>query len=336
MERFEKTTTGITKVISQDALIHLGNVTLNDLSERDMGAVMKHYLLNTLTEQLGHEVKKAQTNINELIETWLSTLNSDITRLNYRHNIDEFIAWLGGRCPLDVKSIDADHYLIHLKNRKLKDGSIRFKIAAVSSFFSFLTRHDVVRQNYFHRIKLPKKQMEIRKESDVPTTEEIHCIEEELYNNLHARGRGSVGKARASQVMLVAISFMTTTANRVGSLPSLRIDTKGYYTCRSKGSNIRGSIQQSTMELMHRFGLDPQTPFKDIKVSAVKKYFELVMTKLYREGKIRKVFTPHSLKHFAAINFWESCKDIYKLKEFLHHKSISTSQIYLASLGLDQ
>ncbi len=336
MERFEKTTTGITKIITQEALIHLGKVTLNDLSERGMEMVSKHYMLNNLTEQLGQEVKKAQTNINELIETWLSTLNSDITRLNYRHNIDEFLTWLGGRCPLDVKSLDADHYLIHLKNRKLRDGSIRFKIAAVSSFFSFLARHDVVRQNYFHRIKLPKKQMEIRKESDVPTTEEIQCIEEELCINLHARGKGSIGKVRASRVMLVAISFMTTTANRVGSLPSLRIDTKGFYTCRSKGSSIRGKMHQSTLELMHRFGFDSHAPFKDVKVPSVKKYFELVMTKLYREGKIRKVFTPHSLKHYAAINFWDSCKDIYKLKEFLHHKSISTSQIYLASLGLDQ
>ena len=325
----------VSKVISQEILKSLNNMSLKDVSDKDLDKIVKNYLLNTFTSQLKDEIKKATTDIVKLKETWLSTLNSESTKKNYKHNVDEFLSWLNQKSPIEVKAIDADNYLIYLKNAKYSEGTIRFKIASASSFFSFLIRHDVVNRNYFYKMKLPERQIEKKQHEDIPTVEDIEIIENELRQNLNATGRGSAGRIRASKIMLVAMSIMKTTANRVGALPHLKIDKNGNYSAKSKGTIATGKILPETISLLNEFDFDKRQPLKSVKVSTIKKYFEIICTKLYKDKKIVKIYSPHNLKHFAAISFWESCKDIYKLKVFLHHKSIATSQIYLSSLNLD-
>lgn len=335
MEQIEQTTTGLVEDTDQDIQMKINGITLQELSEKDMLTVAKNLLLNNLTEELRMEIKKRKTDVSDLLETWLSTLNSSITRMNYRYNIDEFMEWLKGKNPIELRAIDAQNYLIYLKSRKYSDGSIRFKFACVSSFFSFLVRNDVIMQNYFTRVKLPKKQIGVKTNNDIPTDDEVRIFKEELLKNIRSEGRGCAGRIKASKMLLVAIEIMEKSANRVGCLPSMNIDPQGYYTARSKGSVVRGKLDDETKSLIKEMGFDSTIPFRNIKAATIKKYFGIVANKLFREGKLRKAFSPHSLKHYAAVTFWRSCKDINQLREFLHHRSVMTSQIYLSSLNIE-
>lgn len=46
-------------------------------------------------------------------------------------------------------------------------------------------------------------------------------------------------------------------------------------------------------------------------------------------------FSPHTFRHFFAVNFLRHGGDIYKLSRILGHSSIMTTQVYLRSLGIE-
>lgn len=322
--------------ISQEMISMLSQIKLDDLSDADREKVTKNLLMQKMTTQLEAVVKKHQINIEELKQTWLNTLNSEITRKNYSHNLDVFIEWLGNNNIIEAKSLDADEYLVHLKNKYRSDGSIRFIIAAASSFVSFLVRHDILSHNYFHRIKLPARKIEIKSSLDVPTFDEIEAIENELRRGLTTHGRGSAGVIKGSKKLLIAVGIMKTTACRVGALSSLTIDSQGHYSARSKGGYVRGKVPDHIINMIEEMGFDKSAPLKGVKTASLKKYFEIICRRLYQSRKLRKIYAPHSLRHYAAITYWNATKDINLLKKFLNHQSISTSQIYLSSLNIEK
>ena len=94
-------------------------------------------------------------------------------------------------------------------------------------------------------------------------------------------------------------------------------------------------LEDDLLKKIIELGFDESAPFKDLNTGTIKKYFQIVCKRLFIEGKIRKIFSPHSIRHYAAVKHWQQNHDIILLKKFLNHQSISTTQIYLSSLNLE-
>jgi len=335
MEEYTKTTTGIEQRIPTDLVSKISEMQLSDLSCQDYERVAKNYLIQNLTEQFGFEVRKSNFNIDEMKRLWLDTLSSEITKRNYSHNVDDFFRWFASRSVIELNSVDADRFLVHLKGQDYSDGSIRFKIASISSFCSYLVRHGVLQYNYFQKMKLPRRKIEIKSHEEIPTEEEVQIIEQELLNGLAATGKGSTARRRASKILLLAIMVIKDTACRIGALPSMTIDKDGNYVARSKGKYVRGKVTPITINRINEQGLNPNQPFSGVKTETLKKHFEILNKRLYRQGVLRRIFSPHCIRHYSAIAFWNKTHDIYQLKRLLNHESIATSQIYLSSLNVE-
>ena len=233
---------------------------------------------------------------------------------------------------IEFKAIDADDYLLFLKNSKLSPGTIRFRIAAASSFCNYLRRLDVIQNNYFLKINgLPRIK---EKQKVIPSVQDIDAIEQELRKESDATGRGSSGKQRSARMMIVALSLIKNHAFRIGALETLIVDYKNQFIADTKGSTVKGILNDECVNLIRESGLNKAKPFSDIKTSSLKKQFERFLGRLYKDGKIKHVYSPHDLRHYAAVRYYEQGKDIYRTMNFLNHKNIATTQIYLRGLGV--
>jgi integrase len=57
--------------------------------------------------------------------------------------------------------------------------------------------------------------------------------------------------------------------------------------------------------------------------------------KLYQAGKIDAAYSAHDFRHYAASREDKKDKDIKRVRDFLHHSSISITERYLRSLGVE-
>jgi len=305
---------------------------LKDLTDEQLEKLARSVVIDNLKGQLITEVKKSTLDIGALKDKWISIFNSKITRLNYKHNVDEFLVWLGERSIIDLKAIDADDYLQFLKNSKLSAGTIRFRIASSSSFCNYLKRVDVIQNNYFLKINgLPRVR---QKQKNIPSDVEIEVIEQELKKEFNAQGRGAIGKKRSARIMIVAFSLIKNHAFRIGALETLEINNKNQFIADSKGSVVKGILDNECLSLIKEQELITKKPFHNIQTITLKKQFERYFTRLHRDGKIQHIYSPHDLRHYSAIKYYLKTKDIYMTMRFLNHKNVATTQIYLTGLGV--
>jgi site-specific recombinase XerC len=322
----------VTDRLSKQITKILNSPEVKDLNDKQLELLAKSVVIDNLKEQLKTEVKKHIFDINELKNKWIATFNSEITRINYIHNIEVFLKWLNDKSIIDVKAIDADDYLLFLKRSNLSNGTIRFRIAAVSSFCNYLKRIDVIQNNYFLKINgLPKIK---ESEKVIPNDNDIETIEKELWNELTLTGKGSMGRIKSARTMIVVFNIIKNHALRIGAFESLWIGKDGKYIADSKSNIVRGKINPECLTLIEKFELNKHKPFADIKTSSLKKQFERFMGRLFKDGKIQHIYSPHDFRHYGSIKFYENTKDIFATMRFLNHKNITTTQIYLKGLGI--
>ena len=59
------------------------------------------------------------------------------------------------------------------------------------------------------------------------------------------------------------------------------------------------------------------------------------ITAICKQLGIRAAFNPHAFRHAFAVNYVRGGGDIYRLSRILGHGSISTTQLYLRSMGIE-
>ncbi len=331
----------IKRKIIREVDLFLTSKELDTLNERELEFITKSLLTDKLKEELKIEIKKYKTDIGKLKKKWLSCYKSEATRRSYGDNLDIFLSWLNSRDKrksiITLKAVDLDDYLSSLKNEKISDNTLRLRIAAVSSFLSYLVRIEVLDRNYCKGLKgLPEKRLEVKSADDIPGEEEIRKMEMALYRDLSiTSGSGYKGKVKAGKMGLLVLALIKDTALRVGALPNLEIDKRGRYRALSKGRTVTGKVSPEVLTLIEDLGFDCKRPFDGYRTETIKIWFARFGKRLVRDGILNRSYNLHSVRHFAAINFWNESKDIYRLKNFLSHKSIVNSQIYLSSLNID-
>jgi site-specific recombinase XerD len=268
----------------------------------------------------------------------LSGFDSSATKETYGKSLQIFFDWLEMQSLnlFNLNSIDIDDYVSYIRKQYNMNNSIRERIAAVSSFFSFLERHDIIPKNYFKGCRRPPRPSETKISGEVPDDTDLEIIELNLIEEMTADGKGSAGKRKQARVLLAVISVIKNHGIRCGALPSFTINRNGRYLAESKGREIKGILNIETSTLLNKLGFDKNKPFADMEVNTIQKSFERFCKRLVLNEKIKIVYSLHDLRHYSAIKHYSKNKDIISTQRYLGHKSVSVTQGYLASLNCEK
>ena len=288
--------------------------SLESLPREELKAIAKALVFDGLKEDLKNRVEREKINYAEKKSLFLSRASkrSTGTAKTYGTALDALEAWASrsGLHVLEMKATDADAFIDSLEGAP---SSVRLKVAASSSFFTFLDRETEGRiRNPFRGTKVRPKMA--YKEPEVPTLEEIEIIKEAVAPAVQA-----------------AIVIMIEHGLRVGALPSLSIRA-GRFTAVSKGKEISGTISETAFMAIKKVGLDIRKPFGELSEDAVRNAFKYASKRLLKAGKINARYSVHDIRHYFAITEYRKDKDIYRLKTLLGHASIQVTETYLKGI----
>jgi integrase len=319
----------------------LESTSLHDLTEEQAIHIAKSVHIDTLKREFAKEVDKAKLTherVHDLVEQWLKGFVSIHTVRSYRKSIYAFLEWLDGKSLVDVDALTVDQYVSFINSdNMLKDNSKRQRLAPCSSFFSVLERWKILDRNPFHGAKgLPRKEILVKHADKIPTNTELDLIEQyalkQIHNAKKGKGTGVDKKLRGNVYAYLALMILRKEGLRIGALRTLKIDREGHYLGRSKGKAIHGKFDSDILHLIRIHGLNPATPFASYCESA----FSVWLWRVQGSDALKKIlktkFSPHSIRHRFAIDFYGETMDVHALSQRLHHSSLLVTTSYLAGL----
>ncbi len=317
----------------------LDSPELEQLSQDQIEKIAKAYYTDRLKDDFEKQVKRAKLDkraVEGLVDQWLSGFQSRHTVRSFVKNLEYFLSWLNGTSIIDVNSQLVDKYISYLNSdKKLSNNTKRQRLASPSSFYSDLTRWGIVSMNPFKGARgLPKKQIAIKEAEQIPSNDELDLIEnyalKQIEEAQHKTGRGQFKKLNGNIKALCALRILRKYGLRVGSLDTLKIDRDGNFKATSKGKEIHGHFDEDAITLLLTYNLTGKEPFRDYSGNA----FSMWLWRIQDEmgGKLKTKYSPHSIRHRFAIDFYNRTKDIHQLSVILGHTSVLVTSSYLSGL----
>ncbi len=257
----------------------------------------------------------------------------------YRSDMTQLTEWLADPsedlAPAESwADVSRDHllgFVSHLKSREYATTTIARKIAAVKSFFSYMTTHDLLESDPSEGLSSPKVGRALPSPLGVDEVES-------LLNQ--PRGKTTPEAMRASAML----ELLYATGMRVSELVSLSVADvnldEGYVRCRGKGYKeriipvypeairaLRVYIDEARPRLRRR--RDEPALFLNRRGNRLTRQgFWLLLKSLAAEAGITHSITPHTLRHSFATHLLRGGAALRHVQELLGHSSISTTQIY--------
>ena len=246
----------------------------------------------------------------------------------YRTDVTQFVAWLAetngvADTASKITRLDMVEYLAHLAGRGLTGVSCARKLAALREYFRYLEGMDLIARSPLAGIDTPKREQRGR-----------NYLTPEEYSRLLAAAGGHPRD-------FAILTLFLQTGIRISELCALEIediDTKGR-TLRvreGKGQSAR------TVELEKK-GAQAVTSWLRVRPDSLSEAFFLgrdgqplkewgvrdLLAKYCAAAGIKKAITPHSLRHTFASYKAERGVSAFQLKEWLGHRKLDTTQIYV-------
>jgi len=254
---------------------------------------------------------------------------SSHTTLNYKVDLRDFNSFLtaNNKKDIDIKKIDyfiLRKFLSGLSEKKLKKKTISRKISTLKSFFKFLVRETIVKNNPAASLIYPKQ------EKNLP-----NFLTENEVNRLLAVPQGNDLLTLRDKAML---EFLYSTGSRISEMVSLRLSCLdligGMVKVIGKGRKERLlPLGEPAILALKRY-LDNREDnctyvfinrrFKNITDRGVRG----VLTKYINKVSISLKVSPHTFRHSFATHLLNRGADLRSVQELLGHSSIATTQIY--------
>ena len=232
-------------------------------------------------------------------------------------------------------------------DRKLKETSVKRRLACVKVMFRWLELDEVIQISPFHRldarIRMPRK---------LP-----RCLSRDEADRLQAEPAGRLGVVHLSPTAvqrasaeaplndvttLVAIEVLLATGVRVGELAAIQVGdidlVQGVITINGKGNRQRRVFITETRMisliksyLIARDRVKPTTStflVNSCGRAANTQFLRKLVRAAGEAAELSRRTTPHMLRHTAAIQFLEAGVDIRFVQRLLGHQSISTTEGY--------
>lgn len=276
--------------------------------------------------------------MNELIEQFLSYISvergmANNTLSSYKRDLYRFADFLKSK---KVDSIDKvsrqmiNSFMMAEKERGLASNSVSRGLACIKSFFKFLLKENIIKEDAANIIESPKLWKKL------PFTLNVKEVE----TLLNAPNVRDPMEARDK----ACLELMYATGMRVSELVNLKMDdinmAVGFVKCFGKGSKERiVPFGKKAKESLVRYLEKSRPRFLKKKISNFlfltrlgkpmsRQTFWKIIKRYAKLAKIKKKVTPHSLRHSFATHILERGADLRIVQEMLGHADISTTQIY--------
>ena len=258
----------------------------------------------------------------------------------YRNDLDQFQQFLdtvgvNGQGP-SLRRIDQpmlQDYIGVLREREYKDATVARKIAAVKSFFSFLTAEGVVPSDPTETLSTPRVGKSLPKALTVREIDEL----------LEQPRKRSTPEAKRDKAML---ELLYATGMRVSELVSLGLDSielrnnRATVRCVGKGGKERLiPIHEQAVHALRVYLQDGRPELcrskreKGLFINRrgerlTRQGFWLILRNYAKAANIPGGVTPHTLRHSFATHMLRGGAPLRSVQELLGHANISTTQIY--------
>ena len=248
------------------------------------------------------------------------------TILNYKLDLEHFKNFLGELSLEKVDYLILRKYLAALKEKNLKSRSVSRRLSALRTFFKFLIREGLLKNNPVASLSSPKQ--------DKPLP--LFLTEEEVTKLIEAAQPKDERGLRDRAVM----ETLYSTGIRVSELVGLNIEDidfiGGVAKVMGKGKKERivpiGDIALSTI----RAYLERRKKHQEAQALFLNKSgrritdrgVRNIIDKYIRMAGIKQGVSPHTLRHSFATHLLDRGADLRSVQELLGHVNLSTTQIY--------
>ncbi len=258
----------------------------------------------------------------------------------YKNDLHQFRTYLssreinGDRPVLEAlnKELILD-YILELRRKGYADATVARKVAAIKTFFGFLSEEGIVKRNPTESLTSPRVGKSLPKALSVQEMDEL----------LEQPGRRNSPEASRDKAML---ELLYATGMRVTELVSLDVDTvhldrkAPYVRCLGKGAKERViPIHEQAAEAVEDYLNDGRSHLvKNRDESALfvnrrgerltRQGFWLILKNYARAASISTPVTPHTLRHSFATHMLRGGAPLRNVQELLGHANIATTQVY--------
>lgn len=221
-------------------------------------------------------------------------------------------------------------YFSHLQKATLKRSSVIRKIAAIRSFYKYLSREELTTQNPFVYLSTPKKEKRVPVFLSEQEVEKLFALVE-----ISLRDRAMLELLYSSglrieelvSLNLADLDFMAGSLRVWGKGDRERIVPVGnrslialktYLESRENDNKAFDHTRSPSVAIfVNKF--DKRISSRGAR-KALHKCFELIQS-------VKKI-SPHTLRHTFATHLLDRGCDLRSVQEMLGHKSLATTQIY--------
>ncbi len=269
----------------------------------------------------------------------------------YHNDLQQFQLFVGtdslaGDC--DKKRLRS--YLAYLlEERKLKESTVKRRIACLKTMFRWLEEEELVASSPFHRlnfrIRIPPRLPKILSREEtrnllLAPTQWLKGNGKLDYRNLHFKHL--LPRQFNHFTTLITLELLFCTGLRVGELVSITLNDislqEGVITIIGKGNRQRrvfipdDEVRSLVMQYIHaRKKFNPATDILLLNSRGKAASTQFIRKLVIEAGKnagIKCHVTPHMLRHSAATQLLEAGLDIRYVQKLLGHHCISVTQIY--------
>ncbi len=266
----------------------------------------------------------------EHIEDFLEYLKrernaSSHTVRNYKRDLEDFFSFCQ-KAPEDVKEEDIARYVRHLSKKRLKPTSISRKLSSLRTFYRYLKRAGLIKENPARAVRNPKTG---RRLPAYLSPEEVDTLIEsaESYRDrailelLYSTG---IRVSELCNLKVRDIDLRNMKAIVVGKGKRERIV---YFGEKAKEALLkyiqeeRPKYLEKHPELSEHLFLSRKGKLSDMSVRRMIK-------RCASKAGIHKEVYPHLLRHTFATHMLEGGLDLRSVQELLGHKNIETTEVY--------
>jgi len=247
-----------------------------------------------------------------------------------RQYMDFLQSHMPGECDLASTSrTTIISYMLYLQKNGVSSATLLRKISSLRGFYRFLLLKKQIDSDPTLQLEMPKL------EKKIPTGLTMEEVEKLLLQPTCNDAKGLRDKAM--------LELLYATGIRVSELIELSLDdvniNMGYIRC-IKGKKERiipiGSIAVKYLKLYLQQGrsslvknMEENALFVNFHGKKMTRQGFWKIVKFYtNKAKIKKVITPHTLRHSFAIHLLNNGADIRAVQEMLGHSDVSTTQVY--------
>lgn len=282
------------------------------------------------------------TNVKNYLNLFIEYLQieknySKYTIVNYSTDIEDFFFFMKEQAILHLDHItynDTRLYLTLLHKRKYSRKTISRKVSTLRSFYKFLVREEILTENPFTLVSLPKKEQKIPQFLYKEEVEQLFSISDcqtaigqrnqALIEVLYGTG---IRVSECCNIQMADIDHF------IGTILVYGKGSKQRYV--PFGSYAQDAIEQYTSDgrkdLMGKLNASDQHSYLFVNhrgLPLTERGVRYILNDLIKKASLTLSIHPHMFRHTFATHLLNEGADMRSVQELLGHAHLSSTQVY--------